>query len=136
MESGVHPSLHENCHDQIIYSKFNLKIYYPPPYEQEIWHYQDANIENIRKAIDQFPWVIRFTNIDVNEKVNLINKTIKHVIRNYILHETITYGDRDPPWINKDIKKLIHEKNQAYKSSVKIKTTYSLFISSNFFNQS
>ena len=36
MESGVHSSLHENCHNQIIYAKFNLKIYYPLPYEREI----------------------------------------------------------------------------------------------------
>ena len=32
VESGVHPSLHPNCHLQIIFVKFNLKIYYPPPY--------------------------------------------------------------------------------------------------------
>ena len=31
MESGVHSSLHANCHHQIIYAKFNLKIYDPPP---------------------------------------------------------------------------------------------------------
>ena len=72
--------------------------------------------ENIRKAIDQFPWAMRFTNIDVNEKLNLFNKTIKNIRRNYIPHETITCDDRDPPWINKDIKELIHEKKQAYKS--------------------
>ena len=29
--------------------------------------------ENIREAIDQFPWAMHFTNIDVNEKVNLFN---------------------------------------------------------------
>ena len=116
MESGVHSSLHENCHHQIIYAKFNLKIYYPPPYEREIWHYQKANTENTRKAIDQSPWAMRFTNIIVNEKVNLFNKTIKNIIRNYIPHETITCDDRNPPWINKGIKELIHEKNQAYKS--------------------
>ena len=116
MKSGVHSSLHENCHHQTIYAKFNLKIFYPPPYEREIWHYQKANIENIRKAINRFPWAMRFTNIDVNERVNLLNKTIKNIIRNYIPHETITCDDEDPPWINKDIKELIHEKNQAYKS--------------------
>ena len=106
MESGVHSSLRENCHHQIIYAKFNLKIYYPPPYEREIWHYQKTNIGNIRKAIDQFPWAMRFTNtnIDVKEKVNLFNKTIKNIMRNYIPHETVTCVDRDPPWINKDIK--------------------------------
>ena len=59
---------------------------------------------------------MRFTNIDVNEKVNLFNKTIKNITRNYILHETITCNDRDPPCINKGIKELIYEKKQAYKS--------------------
>ena len=58
----------------MICAKFNLKIYYPPHYEREIWHYQKANIENIRKPIDPFPWAMRFTNIDVKEKVNLFNK--------------------------------------------------------------
>ena len=37
--SGAHSSLHTNCHHQTIFAKFNLKIYYPPPYEQEVWHY-------------------------------------------------------------------------------------------------
>ena len=36
MESGVHSSLHPNCQHQITNAKFNLKIYYPPPYEREI----------------------------------------------------------------------------------------------------
>ena len=30
MESGVHSSLHQNCHDQIIYAKINFKVFYPP----------------------------------------------------------------------------------------------------------
>ena len=73
------------------------KIYYPPPYEREIWHYQKVNIKNIRKAMDQFPWTMHFTNVDVNEKVNLFSKTIKNIIRNYIPHETVTCDDRNPP---------------------------------------
>ena len=35
-ESGVHPSLHPNCHHQVIYAKFNLNFNYPPPSEREI----------------------------------------------------------------------------------------------------
>ena len=59
---------------------------------------------------------MRFTIIDFNEKVNLFIKTINSIILNYILHGTITCDDRDPPGINKGIKELIHEKNQACKS--------------------
>ena len=36
IESVVHPSLHQNCHHQIIYAKFNLQIFYPPPYCPQI----------------------------------------------------------------------------------------------------
>ena len=76
MESGVHPSLHSNCHHQITYAKFNLKIHYPPPYEREIWHYQNSNIDQIRKAIEQFPWDRSFKYLEVNEMVFLFNRTI------------------------------------------------------------
>ena len=39
MDSGVHLSLHEKCHHQIIYSKLNLRIEYPPPYIRKMWDY-------------------------------------------------------------------------------------------------
>ena len=112
MESGVHSSLHENCYHQITYGKFNLKIYYLPPYEGEVWHYQKRNVENIRKAKSEF----RFANSDVSEKVYLFNKIIKNIVSNYIPSETIVCNDRDPPWINNNIKKLINDKNCAYTS--------------------
>ena len=89
MESGVHSSLHPNCHHQITYAKFNLKIYYPPPYEQEIWHYGKANADHIRKAINEFPQERSFENNSVNEKVNIFNANIKNILSNYIPHETL-----------------------------------------------
>ena len=77
MESGVHSSLHPNCHHQITYVKFNLKIHYPHPYEREIRHYEKANIDHIRRAINQFSWERGFENKSVNGKVNIVNTTIK-----------------------------------------------------------
>ena len=35
-DSGVHSSLHSNCHHQIVFAKFNLHVVYPPPYLREI----------------------------------------------------------------------------------------------------
>ena len=43
MVSGVHSSLHQKCHHEIRYTKVNLKIHYPPPYEREIWQSMYAN---------------------------------------------------------------------------------------------
>ena len=39
LESLVHHSPHQNCHYQIIFHEFNLKVYYPPPYERTIFLY-------------------------------------------------------------------------------------------------
>ena len=50
--------------------------------------------------------------------VSLFNKTIKNILSNYIPQETITCDDKDPPWFNKNIKQLIQEKNNTYKSYI------------------
>ena len=42
MESGVHSSLHPNCHHQVVFVKFNLSILYRPPYERTVWFYEKA----------------------------------------------------------------------------------------------
>ena len=34
VNSGVHASLHPNCDHQIVHSRYNLNIYYPPPYQR------------------------------------------------------------------------------------------------------
>ena len=48
------------------------------------------------------------------------NKTIKNnIISRYILHETVAFHDRDPPWINKNVKKVILEKDEMYRNYAK-----------------
>ena len=89
VESGVHSLLHASCHHHITFPEFNLKIHYHPPYEWEVWHYQNANVDQIRQATSQFPWDNRFANINVNEQVQLFTETIQNIKSNYIPHETI-----------------------------------------------
>ena len=69
MESGVHFSIHPNCHHLIVFVKFNLKIFYLPPLKCEIWHYEKVNIDLICKSIFEFSWEKRFFNTDANQKV-------------------------------------------------------------------
>ena len=54
VESGVQSSLHQNCHHQIVLARFNLKEVFPALYEREVWHFNKANIDHIRKAINGF----------------------------------------------------------------------------------
>ena len=76
VESGTQPSLHPNYHHQIIYAKFNLEVLYPPPYTRKVWHYQDSNVDFIRRSINEFDWDRAFANKHVDEKVLIFNKTV------------------------------------------------------------
>ena len=54
INSGVHYSLHPNCHHQTMNSKLNLKIFHPLLYDQVVWYYQEANNDLIQQSISQF----------------------------------------------------------------------------------
>ena len=57
----------------------------------------------------------------------MFNKIIKYIMSNYVPHEAITCDERNPPWINKDIKQLILDKNHAYKSYIRIDKSLQFF---------
>ena len=50
VDSGVHLSLHPNCHHQITYYNINFMIVNPPPYERLVWDYKRAN-ESYKRSI-------------------------------------------------------------------------------------
>ena len=108
VESGTQPSLHPNCHHQIIYAKFNLAVFYPPPYTREVWHYQDLNVDLIRQSIIEFDWDRAFANKYIDEKVLIFNKTVLNTLSNFIQHEVIVCDDKDLPWFYGKIKSLIN----------------------------
>ena len=110
MDSGVHPSLHANCHHQVAYAKFNMKTHSPSPYERELWHNGQGNSELIKRAVHEFNWLRAFSNLNINKRLSFFNKTILNIVLNFIPHETVICDDRDPSWTNNQIKNLINYK--------------------------
>ena len=51
----------------------------------------------------------------------LSNEIVLNIIRNFIPHETLIFDDKDPPWISSRIKKIINDKNWAFKCFMKKK---------------
>ena len=82
VNSGVHSFLHANCHHQIVFAKFDLKVYYPSPYERELWHYQEADVILITRAIHEFNWKRALSNLNVDEQVSVFNRTILNILKN------------------------------------------------------
>ena len=54
MHSSVYSSLHPICQDQIVLAKLNLTIFSRPPYKRLFCHYQQANADLIKRAIQFF----------------------------------------------------------------------------------
>ena len=109
-ENGVYPSLHPKCHHQIVFAKLNLNVEYPPLYERLIWDYKNADIPSINRAIDIFDWGNSFKGKNVHEQVHFFNKTILNIFHNYIPNKTILCNDKDPPWFNNEIRKILTKK--------------------------
>ena len=63
--------------------------------------------------------------MNVSDMVHLFNRTIKNILHDFIPHEIITCDDRDPSWIDNSIKRLIRDKNEAYKPLKEVITTVS-----------
>ena len=124
VDSGVHPSLHPNCH-QIIFCKFNLMIEYPPPYERLVWDYKHSDEKAIANALDQVDWSFLFFNKNVHEQVSILNRTLINVFSNFIPNKLVTFNDKDPPWMTSDLRDKINWKNSIYKDYLKNgKTNY------------
>ena len=119
LDAGVHPTLHENCHHQIIYAKFDLKVYYLPPYERVVWHYNHADTNLIKRAVNDFNWEDALSNCNVDEQVATFNEVISNIFSNFIPNEKIICNDRDPPWFNNHVRKLIDDKKIAYKRFIR-----------------
>ena len=119
VESDVNPSLHSNCHHQIIFVKFNLKIHYPPPCYCHVWHYQEVETELVRLVIDLFDWKKAFENTSVHEKVAIFNKTILNIPQSIFPHETLLVDYKDSLWITNKTKKV---------SLIKITQSLSIFV--------
>ena len=56
MDSGVDSSPHSKFTHEIMYSKVNSKIEYPPPYIHKIWNYNRVEADLINRAIENYDW--------------------------------------------------------------------------------
>ena len=83
VDSGVHPSLHTNCHHQITYCNRNLMIVYSPPYERLVWDYKRPNESAINTALNKADWEFLFSNKSVNQQVIIFNRTVMNVLSNF-----------------------------------------------------
>ena len=117
LESGTRSSLDPLCHHQLTHCRINYKIPPPPSFERKIWVYHRANALLIKNAIARFPWEDHFrNNPDPNWQAESFTEIILNIISNFIPNRVIRVVPRDPPWIDKNLKKLLNRQKRLFRN--------------------
>ena len=95
--------------------KIDVCVPLPPVYVCEVWDYNKANVENIKKAVSNFNWNIVFENISGDQKVELLHETLLNVFQNCIPNKKIKYGYCQAPWMTDNIKKSLKQRSKLTK---------------------
>ncbi|XP_065068202.1 uncharacterized protein LOC135693597 [Rhopilema esculentum] len=120
IESGVHPSLHDHCHHQIIYGQLSVSNAKLPPYKRRIWYYDKANFTAIRRSIEMFHWREHLGNLTCPKRqVELLNEVLLNIYSNYIPNKVKTIRPHQAPWITFKVKTFLRKKNRAYRKFIK-----------------
>ena len=90
----------------------------PPPCECEIWHYNQVNVDHIRKAVDLFPWKKALRNLNISDTYfAYLTKRLSTFLIIFLMKQLhlITEILRE---LKKNAKQFVFEKNEAYKRYV------------------
>ena len=106
-------------HQQVVFWKLNLKIDYTPLHERIVLDYKNVGSQSIIKAIKMFNWEELFQNKNTHYQFKLFNVIILDIAHNYIPNKCITCNDKDPPWLNDQVKRLSNQENEIFKKYLK-----------------
>ena len=63
-------------------------------------------------------WNKLFSNANVEKHVNILNDTLFKIFLCFVRSNVITINDRDPPWINEEIKCKMKSKNKPFQQNL------------------
>ena len=91
---GAFPSLHIKYHHQRVYSKLNLNVVYPTPYQRLVWDYKKPNVY----CLVYLDFLISVENI--HQQAQYLNEILVNAFSNYIPNKWIIIDDNDLSWMN------------------------------------
>ena len=121
LQYGVHPSLQEQCHCQILYGELCITNPIPPPYRHRIWFYDRADAHAIQKSIQIFNWCEYEGHLNFpDQQIQILTETLLNIFSSVIPYKAITVTPRQAPWITQSIKNFILKKIERIKHLLEI----------------
>ena len=76
--------------------------------------YHRSDTDSINRSIESFDWSYLFSDKNMQEQIELFNKTLFNIFHTFISNEIILSDDKDPCWMNDPIKTLIQRTNWPF----------------------
>ena len=89
VDYGIHSSLDDCCHHQIIHGKLNVSIPSPPPYKRQMWEYSKANTNEIQNSLNSTDWEPKFAGLTVDQMTNEFTKFVMDLMARFIPNKYI-----------------------------------------------
>ena len=85
----------------------------PPPFSRRIWHYDSAQVDQIKRAISS---MIGTTELNFRNADQL---SILYQLANFIPHVDVTVKPNILPWDSKSISRVYHKYRRTFKSYIR-----------------
>ena len=76
-------------------------------YKRTVWDYSKSNILSIRNSLKETNWPSMFEGLSVDQRVELFTNRLHSTIKENIPSRVLSFNDKDPPWITRQIKTAI-----------------------------
>ena len=127
MDYGVHPSLDQHCQHQIVFGELNISLPSPPKYKITVWDYSKSNILSIRNSLET-KWPSMFERLSVDQRVELSTNRLHSTIKANIRSRVLSFNDKDPPWITRQVKTAIKRKHRVFRKFKRPRQIFSMNI--------
>ena len=115
LRNEVHPSLHTNCHHQVIFTKNGNKLSSTTPHTRHIWHYSRAKTDLIKKVSIEYNWEAALATLNPDEQIQHFNDVIMNISKKIIPNEAKTYKPKEPPWLTSSCKAVYSKYKRKFK---------------------
>ena len=104
LETGVHTSLQEQCHHEIINGELAINNPSPPSHNRRVRFYDRMSVSAVRQSIEIYNWHKSFAEINCpNEQVYLFNQILINIFSNFFPKKIVTVKPEQAPWVTKAI---------------------------------
>ena len=110
----------------------NLSVTLPPPYTRGVWDYNKADTKKIQRSINTCDRTKLFTNLTINERVELLSNTLINIFRSYSPNKKVKFKYGEAPWIKINIKSAFHKRTRLtkrYYVTGRVQNYYNLLLS-------